>query len=79
MTGTKRALPRIEATPKGRAVVRRSESRYLRSLHQVEPERSPMMSSDRWIEVTASQFPWEQRALAWIRERIPDRSPYMAW
>lgn len=38
-----------------------------------------MMSSDRWVEVTASQFPWEQRALAWVRERIPDRSPYMAW
>jgi hypothetical protein len=35
--------------------------------------------SGRWTEITPSQFPWEQEALASIRERLPDHDPYRAW
>ena len=38
-----------------------------------------MMSDDKWREVTPSQFPWEQKALEWVRERLPDHSPFCAW
>ena len=37
------------------------------------------LNSGRWIEVTPSQFPWEQEALGFIRERLPDHDPYRAW
>ena len=37
------------------------------------------MSSDRWKEITPSQFPWEREALAFVRERLPDHEPYRAW
>ena len=37
------------------------------------------LNSGRWIEITPSQFPWEQEALAFIRERLPDHDPYRVW
>jgi serine/threonine protein kinase len=37
------------------------------------------MVSDRWQEITPSQFPWEREALAFIRDRLPDHDPYRAW
>ena len=37
------------------------------------------LNSGCWIEITPSQFPWEQEALAFIRERLPDHDPYRAW
>ena len=37
------------------------------------------LSSERWIEVTPSQFPWEREALAFVRERLPDHDPYRVW
>ena len=36
-------------------------------------------TSERWKEITRSQFPWEQEALAFIRDRLPDQEPYRAW
>jgi nuclease-like protein len=36
-------------------------------------------NSDRWKEITPSEFPWEREALAYIRERLPDQEPYRAW
>jgi serine/threonine protein kinase len=38
-----------------------------------------ILNSDRWIEITPSQFTWEQEALAFVRERLPDHDPYRAW
>jgi serine/threonine protein kinase len=35
--------------------------------------------SDRWVEVSKSEFPWEREALAFVRERLPDHEPYRAW
>jgi hypothetical protein len=32
--------------------------------------------SSRWTEITSSQYPWEQEALDYIRERLPDHDPY---
>lgn len=32
-----------------------------------------------WTEITPSQFPWEQEALEFIRQRLPDHEPYRAW
>src|ERR1700757_2383498 len=37
------------------------------------------MSSDRWKQITPSQFPWEREALDYVRERLPDIDPYRAW
>ncbi|MDA0169809.1 BREX system serine/threonine kinase PglW [Solirubrobacter taibaiensis] len=34
---------------------------------------------DRWIQVTQSEFPWEQEALTFVKERLPDHEPYRAW
>ena len=34
---------------------------------------------DRWIQVTPSEFLWEQEALAFLKERLPDHEPYRAW
>jgi hypothetical protein len=36
-------------------------------------------TSERWKEVTPSQFPWEREALAFVRERLGDHEPYRAW
>ncbi|MGH8910501.1 MAG: nuclease-related domain-containing protein [Egibacteraceae bacterium] len=33
----------------------------------------------RWTEVTASKFPHEREALAYLRERLPDREPFRVW
>jgi serine/threonine protein kinase len=35
--------------------------------------------SERWKEITRSEFPWEQEALAFVREALPDREPYRVW
>lgn len=37
------------------------------------------MSSERWKQITPSQFPWEREALDYVRERLPDIDPYRAW
>jgi serine/threonine protein kinase len=37
------------------------------------------MSSSRWNTITPSQFPWEQEALDFIRQSLPDHDPYRAW
>ncbi len=37
------------------------------------------MSSTRWKTITSSSFPWEQEALEFVRERLPDHDPYRAW
>ena len=31
------------------------------------------------MEVTESQYPWEQVALGYLRERLPDTEPFRAW
>jgi len=38
-----------------------------------------MMTTDRWKEITPSQFPWELEALEYIRKALPDHEPYRAW
>ena len=37
------------------------------------------MMSHRWIAVTESAFPWEQAALNYLHERLPDQEPFRAW
>ena len=37
------------------------------------------MSSERWKQITPSQFPWEREALDYVREHLPDCDPYRAW
>ena len=32
-----------------------------------------------WTEITRSQFAWEQEALEFIRQQLPDHEPYRAW
>ena len=34
---------------------------------------------DRWIQVTPSEFPWEQAALRFVKDGLPDHEPYRAW
>lgn len=36
-------------------------------------------ASSRWKEIARSEFAWEQEALAFVRERLPDHEPYRAW
>lgn len=36
-------------------------------------------TSDRWIEVTPSQYAWEREALAFVRAGLPDVEPVRAW
>jgi serine/threonine protein kinase len=36
-------------------------------------------NSQRWQEITPSEYPWERQALAFMRERLPDTDPYRAW
>ena len=37
------------------------------------------MSSERWKQITPSQFPWEREALDYVREHLPDCDPYRVW
>src|SRR4051812_4170663 len=37
------------------------------------------LSLTRWHPTTESSYPWEQDALDFIRERLPDQEPYHAW
>lgn len=37
------------------------------------------MSSRRWTEVEPSQFPHEREALDFVRRRLPDSDPWLAW
>jgi serine/threonine protein kinase len=32
-----------------------------------------------WIQVSPSDFPWEQDALVFLKDRLPDHEPYRAW
>ncbi|MEO1085580.1 MAG: NERD domain-containing protein, partial [Acidobacteriota bacterium] len=36
-------------------------------------------TSHRWNVVTPSVYPWEQEALEYVREQLPDHEPYRAW
>ena len=38
-----------------------------------------MAGSERWHAVHPSEFPHEHEALEWLRERLPDSSPFRAW
>ena len=33
----------------------------------------------RWHEVSASPYEHERRAIAWLRDRLPDHEPWRAW
>lgn len=35
--------------------------------------------SDRWTEVTESEYVWEQEALDYLRRFLPDRDPFRVW
>jgi serine/threonine protein kinase len=37
------------------------------------------ISSSRWKAIGESHFDWEQKALAFLKERLPDQEPYRAW
>lgn len=37
------------------------------------------MDSDRWVEGSASEFPHEREALAYLRNGMPNHDPYRAW
>lgn len=37
------------------------------------------LSDSRWKVIAESQYPWERDALAFVRERLPDHDPYLAW
>jgi len=37
------------------------------------------LSSERWKEVSPSQFAWEREALDFIRQGLPDCEPYRVW
>jgi len=37
------------------------------------------LSLTRWHPITESSYPWEQDALDFVRERLPDQEPYHAW
>lgn len=37
------------------------------------------LSESRWKSITPSGFTWEQEALNFIRENLPDADPYRAW
>ena len=38
-----------------------------------------MGKSKNWTTITESSFPWERDALEFVRQRFPDREPYLAW
>lgn len=35
--------------------------------------------SPRWKAITQSEYAWEQEAIQYIKDRLPDRDPYRAW
>ncbi len=35
--------------------------------------------NDAWVQVTASEYPWEGEGLTFLKERLPDHEPYRAW
>jgi serine/threonine protein kinase len=35
--------------------------------------------NDAWVQITASEYPWEREGLAFLKERLPDHEPYRAW
>jgi serine/threonine protein kinase len=35
--------------------------------------------NDAWVQVTASEHPWEREALAYLKEHLPDHEPYRVW
>ncbi len=37
------------------------------------------LSGDRWTEITPSQYRWEQEALQWLRDNLPDQDPWHVW
>jgi hypothetical protein len=37
------------------------------------------LSNTRWKVITPSRFPWEQDALEFVRNNLPDLDPYCAW
>jgi serine/threonine protein kinase len=37
------------------------------------------LSDTRWKVITPSRFPWEQDALEFVRNNLPDLDPYCAW
>jgi serine/threonine protein kinase len=37
------------------------------------------LSDSRWHVITPSSFPWEQEALDWLRNNLPDRDPWHVW
>src|SRR5262245_62958625 len=37
------------------------------------------LSLTRWHPITESSYAWEQDALDYVRERLPDHEPYHAW
>ena len=37
------------------------------------------MEPDRWIEITPSEYAWEQEALEYLKARLPDGEPFRAW
>ena len=37
------------------------------------------MKPPRWSIITPSEYPWEQDALDFVREQLPDHDPYRAW
>ena len=37
------------------------------------------MLTHRWQALAESSYPWEQDALLYLRERLPDQEPIRAW
>jgi serine/threonine protein kinase len=37
------------------------------------------MGTSRWQVIAPSAFPWEQEALDWLRDHLPNRDPWRAW
>jgi hypothetical protein len=37
------------------------------------------MLTHRWHTLAESRYPWEQDALLYVRERLPDQEPIRAW
>ncbi|MEX0585714.1 MAG: NERD domain-containing protein, partial [Pirellulales bacterium] len=38
-----------------------------------------MSPAKNWSTLTESRYPWERDALEFVRERLPEHSPYQAW
>ena len=37
------------------------------------------MADERWVEVSPSEFKHEAQGLTYLRDRLPDETPYRAW